>query len=134
VGDVIGLGVDIDNCIIYIYINDQLVFQSSPYSAVYLERGVYPTITLARGEHCQLRFGTHDTPLKYKIPPGFQSWPIPEKFLSSINDTKLFGPVPIIPMNDGSNSYSTNQAGMLMVHMMGRSIDYAAKKNALVGA
>lgn len=136
-GDVIGLGIDIDQGIIFIFVNNTQVFKSTPYERKFFKDGVYPAVSLSRGSHCQIRFGSWDTPFLGNLPKEFKCWPIPEKYYS-VNEkhsssNMARSNVPIVPMNDGSNSYSTNDVGSLMVHMMGRGIEYEAKKNALVG-
>ena len=143
-GDVIGLGMDIDNATISIFLNNTSIYHSAISDESTVKKlkllGVFPAISLARGAHCQARFGTADSKFIFSPPPdGYMPWPIPEEMCKSslgISAVTNFNrpSVPIIPMNDGSHSYSTNQAGMLMVHMMGRGINYEAKKNAIVGA
>jgi hypothetical protein len=130
-GDVVGLCIDIDGCYCEILLN-AVVILSTSISTEPASQGVFPAVSLARGEHCQLRFGTDDTPFLNSIPAGYSPWPVPDNMFVTANISKLLGPVPIIPMTEGS--YSTNCAGMMMVHMMQRGIDYEASKNALVGA
>ena len=77
-GDVIGLGIDIDQGIIFIFVNNTHIFKSTPYERKFFKDGVYPAVSLSRGSHCQIRFGTWNTPFLCNLPRGFQCWPIPE--------------------------------------------------------
>ncbi|XP_072042240.1 uncharacterized protein [Amphiura filiformis] len=131
--DVIGIAVDVDAAKISFSLNGADL--GIAFEGVTFKGGIYPCITLLRGERISLYFGLEGNPFCHKPSSGFVPLTITEDATSADTEFNKFSShATVISMGLSEGSFSDSFAGEIMVTMMGRGLDYEKKKNALVGA
>lgn len=96
---------------------------------------VYPCVTVLRGEHVALNLGTIDNQFFFQPPSDDYLFltitqPVKTKAISG----RLTDSVPIVKMDMSEHSFDYPFAGEMYVTVMGKGLDYEAKKNAIINA
>ena len=135
-GDVIGMAVDIDNKTVSFSLNGEWENEMGlAFTGVNFEGGVYPCMTLLRGERVQINIGTTDNPFIYSPLKGYKILTVteregkPEELYSRYSSFAN-----VIRMGLSESSFDLSFPGEIMVEMMQRGLDYEAKKNAMIHA
>lgn len=133
-GDVIRLAVDIEKREMSFALNGGAMEKA--FENINFTGSVYPCLSLARGERIQLFLGNEDNPLNFRPPGGFMPLKVSFPPENSENDdyNKFASDAKVINMSLAESSFNISFPGEMMVKMMGRGLDYEAKKNALINA
>ena len=134
--DVIGFAVDLDKGEVSFSLNGNWgEGMGSAFTSIFVDGGIYPCLSLARGTRVQIYIGTAKNPFSYTPPAGFLPLTVtnPVKTLGT-EYSKFSSFANVIPMGPQESSFTESFPGEIMVKVMRRGLDYEAKKNALVHA
>lgn len=105
------------------------------FSEVTFDGGVYPCLSLMRGERVQINLGTKTNPFVYPPPDGFLPLTVTQPAETAESEYNRFSSFAhVIPMGVSENSFTLSFPGEIMVTMMRRGLEYEGKKNALIHA
>lgn len=135
-GDVIGIAVNLEEKEISFGLNgDWGGEMGRAFSGVSFDGGVYPCLSLMRGERVQINLGTETNPFACTPPDGFLPLTVTRPVETSQSEySRLSSFAHIIQMGLSENSFTVSFPGEMMVKMMGRGLQYEGKKNALIQA
>ncbi len=136
-GDVIGIAVDLEApASISFSLNGDWEGMGIAFEDIKAKGGIYPCVTLLRGMRVELNIGTSDNPFAY-LPPSsyFSHLTVTKETKTPEKDTTRFaGAANIIEMGMSQYAFTVSSPGEIMVNVMGRGLDYEAKKNAMIHA
>lgn len=134
-GDILGIAADLDKKEIFFACNGKSLGKA--FEKVDVTGAIYPCISLARGQRVQLFLGNIEDPFNYQPPEGFAplklSFPV-ENTAKEDQYNKFASDAKVINMSLAEKSFNVSFPGEMMVKMMGRGLDYEAKKNAMIHA
>ncbi|XP_031565217.1 uncharacterized protein LOC116300481 [Actinia tenebrosa] len=131
-GDVIGIAIDIDQRQIMFSLNGK--DYGKAFENISISGGIYPCMSLARGERVQIFLGNESDPFNHQPPASFLPLTIafPPEVIKEDPYNKFSSIAKVINMGLSEHSFSVSFPGEMMVTMMRRGLDYEAKKNALI--
>eukprot|EP00794_Sanderia_malayensis_P007357 gene7357-8177_t len=137
-GDVIGIAVDLEpsSNSIRFSLNGDWQSGGVAFEDIKIDAGVYPCITLLRGERVELNIGTPDNPFAFKPPTDDYSRLTITQPMAELKakESRYSGSTNIIEMGMHAHAFTVSFPGEIMVNMMRRGLDYEAKKNAMIHA
>ena len=135
-GDVIGVAVNLEKKDVSFSMNGEWGDEMGiAFSGVCVDGGVYPCVTLLRGERIQINLGTETNPFCFPPPDGFRPLTVTRPVLTSEAEySRFYGFTNVIQMGLAEKCFSLSFPGEVMVKMMKRGLDYEARKNALIHA
>lgn len=133
-GDVIGVAVDLDA-------PRQVSFSLNgeslgvAFEDIKIQGGLYPCITMLRGERVELNLGTHDNHFVHEPPSDdYSCLTITQPIERKEEGNRFSCATPVIEMGLSQYAFNISFPGEIMVNVMGRGLDYEAKKNAMIHA
>ena len=135
-GDVIGAAIDLDGSpSVSFSLNGDWTGMGVAFEGLRPRGAVYPCITLLRGERVELFLGVHGNKFIHS-PPSDEYKPlrVTQPLKSDQQESRFTGFTPVIEMGLSEHSFTISFPGEMMVNVMGRGLDYEAKKNALIHA
>jgi len=135
-GDVICIAVNLEDKEISFGLNGEWDGEMGiAFSGISFDGGVYPCLSLMRGERVQIHIGNEANPFLFAPPKGFLALTVTQSDKRSESDYGKFSSFArVIQMGLSEESFAVSFPGEIMVEMMGRGLAYEAKKNAMIHA
>ncbi|XP_032228268.1 uncharacterized protein LOC5504108 [Nematostella vectensis] len=133
-GDTVGIAVDLDQGEVSFSLNgDWSSPMGTAFTGITPDGGIYPCLSLIRGQRVSVHLGTPSNPFDYNPPEGYLPLRVTQPVAASSDDYSRFASFAnVIQMNLSEHCFAVSYPGELMVTMMGRGLGYEAKKNAMM--
>ena len=135
-GDVIGIAINLDvPKSVSFSLNGDWDSMGVAFDDITTSGGVYPCITLLRGERVELNLGVEQNNFAYNPPTmEYHSLTMTQEVQTEEQSSRFSGFTSVIEMGMSEQSFTVSFPGEIMVNVMGRGLDYEAKKNAIIHA
>lgn len=133
-GDVICIAVNLEDKEVSFGLNGEWDDKMGiAFTGISFAGGVYPCLSLLRGERVQINLGVKTNPFIFTPPKGFLPLTLTHPIQTS--DCSRFATFArVIKMDLSKDSFTVSFPGQIMVEVMGRGLAYEGKKNAMIHA